>query len=579
MDVDTILSDLRNISNTSGTEFLQLSSSFPILIGELDTGGSGASNKIQSLVTLQGKLTKLIEEQMKILTKDRKFLSSFHEKNRNLFSTLTKNLDFLSEMTKIILTIREASMEMEIISLNAMIVSIKSGKEGQAFSYITENLKQLSIKLISQSDNLISFEALIRKNINVLQETVDNVSESWAQLESVIGEDSFNDLFASITEMEIAIQNITAAAAAVKRPILKAMESIQHQDIIRQSLDDVQLTISKIETPPHDAEETEKLDQLTFNVQLSEVAIDVLSNIKKRLDDSITLFCDNQAQVNDILNSVEMKRTEFIKTFLDAGSSKSVSAHISAAISNFEFFMSGVTAYQNSQNRVLSNSMDIQKQAMKIQTCFEEIFPIVTNLQYVAIAQRIEVARTSAINSIHSTVESMSDLITKTHGDVEEAQEQLQSFINNSGSLIQNFSRETASDKNKFTAIMARKSEFLKDLQAIQALFSEELTSFSVYSKDFFSNYQSIGDSIENLKGLSVYLAKTQATINNLRMDMEKTRSSILTSLQLENWEIHNDAFKNFISHFTIVSDKQAAGTVAGLDIEGGVEAGEITLF
>ncbi len=92
MDIDEILSDIRKISNSSGSDFLQLSSSFPILIGELDTGTTGASNKIYALISLQEKLTKLIEQQMKILTRDRKFLSSFHEKNRKKTETCSVRL-------------------------------------------------------------------------------------------------------------------------------------------------------------------------------------------------------------------------------------------------------------------------------------------------------------------------------------------------------------------------------------------------------------------------------------------------------------------------------------------------------
>ena len=47
----------------------------------------------------------------------------------------------------------------------------------------------------------------------------------------------------------------------------------------------------------------------------------------------------------------------------------------------------------------------------------------------------------------------------------------------------------------------------------------------------------------------------------------------------ITEWTIHNDLFNNFIHQFTIVSDKQTAGNITGIDIEEGVEAGNITFF
>ena len=79
-------------------------------------------------------------------------------RNRNieLVNSFSSRMEVLQAMNSLIQKIKDESSEMELISLNAMVVSIKSGKEGQAFSYITSNLKQLSLRLIAQSDALIA---------------------------------------------------------------------------------------------------------------------------------------------------------------------------------------------------------------------------------------------------------------------------------------------------------------------------------------------------------------------------------------------------------------------------------------
>ena len=75
----------------------------------------------------------------------------------------------------IILGIKDESENMEVISLNAMVVSIRSGKEGQAFSYITANLKQSSKRLIKQSDALIQYENTVQSMLKELENEIQNV--------------------------------------------------------------------------------------------------------------------------------------------------------------------------------------------------------------------------------------------------------------------------------------------------------------------------------------------------------------------------------------------------------------------
>ena len=50
---------------------------------------------------------------------------------------------------------------MELIALNAMVVSIKSGEKGRAFSCITENLQRLSTDMIKLSGKLTYEENIL----------------------------------------------------------------------------------------------------------------------------------------------------------------------------------------------------------------------------------------------------------------------------------------------------------------------------------------------------------------------------------------------------------------------------------
>ena len=67
--------------------------------------------------------------------------------------------------------IRNNSEELELISLNAMVISIKSGDKGRAFSCITENLKRLSASMISLSNELMLEEKKLLEKNTILEKS------------------------------------------------------------------------------------------------------------------------------------------------------------------------------------------------------------------------------------------------------------------------------------------------------------------------------------------------------------------------------------------------------------------------
>ena len=173
----------------------------------------------------------------------------------------------------------------------------------------------------------------------------------------------------------------------------------------------------------------------------------------------------------------------------------------------------------------------------------------------------------------------MSDLITQTDHNVQEAQDLLQDFIDNSTKQIKNFSVEAEADRKIFAAINKSKTDFINSLGKLKKNFITMVENFKVYSDDFFTSYHAIEDSIENLEVLSTRLKNEQTALNNIQEKTLETKTALMQKKGVSEWTIRNDLFNNFIHQFTVVSDKLTAGNVTGIDIEEGVEAGDITFF
>lgn len=587
MNISIILKNLKSISDASAQDFLDLSSSFPILVGELNhikkENGEIKDNKnIVRFEKIKDELDLIFKKQEKIINQNKEIAVNFRSRNIELVNSFASRMELLTSMNSLIQKIKDESSEMELISLNAMVVSIKSGKEGQAFSYITSNLKQLSLRLIAQSDTLIANEISITENIAMLQATIEDVERISAKTTNASAGDS-SDITQLLDSVLTNLNTMFETAAEVRNPIMKAMECIQMQDIIRQSLDSVIMTVSKIKDSnkaDNFADIDDQLDQASFNIQLTDIATKLLENINNRLIDSINVFKENRDKINSILKTVEEMRQQFIKSNLqDSNKSTSLQACIIKTTEDFSNFISSFKSYQIAQEQVLDKSNIIQNSVQHIQLCFSDFFPIINNLTYVAIAQRIEVARNTNISSIKSTVEYMSDLIVQTNQNVQEAQSLLQNFIDNSTKQIKKFSIEAEADRRIFSVINKSKTDFIKSLGKLQKNFIDTVENFTVYSEDFFSIYHAIEKSIKNLELLSARLQDEQSAILIIHKQSLESKSALMEAKGVSEWEIQNNIFNDFIQQFTIISDKQTAGNVTGLDIEEGVAAGEITFF
>ena len=573
-----IFHKLQTVSTETGKEFLSLSNAFPVLIREIDEKGSSAT-QLEDFERIIKELHSAIERQGVLLEKNRNFLNDFKTKNNNLFKGISDKVNLLDAIQDIILGIKDESENMEVISLNAMVVSIRSGKEGQAFSYITSNLKTSSKRLIKQSDALIQYENTVQTLLKALEaeiqqvNAINNQSDSHDKIEN-------SDIIKTANEISTTLHDLVDSSKIVKQPILKAMEGIQIQDIIRQSLDDILLAIEKIKEPDTGLSPEKQLEQYTTNIKLLQLSVRCLVGVKKNLDSCIEIFTSNRNEVNKILASIDDSRNSFLNG--EHGKDpllKVLYACICKTIDNFNTFTHLIQSYQQIQNNVLKAVKNIQDSVSEMSACFSAFNPIIGNLQYVAIAQRIEVARNEAISSIKDTVEHMAQLIAQTQSNVQTAQNQLQDFTDTCNSEIKKFLDASTKDDQNFHAVNRDKEEFSRDLEKTYKSLDQAAVNFSVYTPDFYTQYTSISKSIDNLHELSKLINDAQYELKQMLDLQEIEKASLLKKYQLVDSGIHNLDIIEFINHFTITADKQEAGNLAGITVSNGASSGEITFF
>ena len=279
MNLKEIQSQIQGYSEKTEEIFMNLGERFPLLLNREENS---------SMDLLLNMFSVLETANQKSSTMEKEFFDSYDQKYKPLFLDLNDKITELSNVNSNVRKIKENSEEMELIALNAMVISIKSGEKGRAFSSITESLKQLSSDMNIYSNKLREEERELLKQIKELKTIFDSLMSSQKELSSA-GFTSASDVSSLITKASGPLKEIKEIISSVYPPIQSAMEGLQMQDIIRQALEHIHLCLDECGKINLSGEVNENLlDNITFNISLLKLSVSVLEDIcTKTMTDAV----------------------------------------------------------------------------------------------------------------------------------------------------------------------------------------------------------------------------------------------------------------------------------------------------
>lgn len=578
MDINRIREQIQFCSDRTESIFTDLGASFPSMLAlNRNAGGS-------SIAAIQNAMKNLLSGFSGTTDQERHFFRDYNLKNNEIFGKLNERMTMLDALNQRVLEIRADSEELEIISLNAMVISIKSGEKGRAFSTITENLKRLSARMISLSNELILNEnQLLEKNAALSHSfkdmigsqdsfLIDDHKSGTAEIARLIG--AASDY---LTVMDETAGKITA-------PIRNAMSGVQLQDIIRQSIDQVHLALAEVKGVPETGPVEERLDQLTLDLDLLEVSSRIVADVRGHIENSLKIFTENWDVVHGILDSVEEMRRQFISDFLDgAQSSASIPVAMKVVANEFSDYVTRLNLYQRGQKAMVRDSGLIIAGVKHLRSLFDTIRPIIARLQHVRITQQIEVAKNPAIAAVKDTVDYMSVLIMKADERVQDTRKELENFIAAIESLTGEFAASSEEAQRELERIKQEKILFFTKMNEHQEDMTGHLYGLKVYPDSFNDTCRKIDGVLEDLRTtLTVISGVDRAFVETLDQ-YRASRERLLFEIGESEWVIHNDHLRLLAESFTITTHKEAAGEIGGFDVERGaldqIESGDVTLF
>lgn len=572
MNIKDIQEQIQFYSDKTEEIFINLAEKFPLLLNKEE--GS-------SMDSLLGMFHSLKEQNTTVDANEEKFFSYYDKKYTPLFDALNEKIVDLSNVNADVKKIKDNSEEMELIALNAMVISIKSGEKGRAFSSITESLKQLSTDMNIYANKLLEEEQQLLHEIKELRNIFNGIMDSQKSL-STSGSTSSSSVYSLISMASDPLTDIKQIISSAYPSIQSAMEGLQLQDIIRQALNHILLCLKECSVIDSTQEITEEtLDNITFNIHLLKLSISVLDDICKNINKSSEIFQTNWVKVSDTLKNVEPKRLEYISRFLDRQkvSKDNIYANMSKINDNFSDILTQFGIYQASQKTLERNCNAITEKAHQMYVVFEVLKPIIDRLHHVRILQQIEVAKNPAISAVKDSVTDMDNLINNANDSLDEMQEMLITFINQIGSLLDQFTTAIRKDSEEMNKIRIAKNSFFNEFRSVQDGLLSILSTFSVFPAGFEQICISVQNRLNELNDVYNSLRQIKAQMGEECVRLESKKSLFMQQLSVTSWDLQDDRLKDLVKQFTIAAHKEEAGQLGSFEVENSVESGEITFF
>lgn len=534
MNVTTAFSQISAINTKAEAIFNQLGSLFTELLSR-DTRTT--FYQLQSTVsTLAGSVASL---------KESAGLASFGEKYNHVFEKLNEKITDLHSLDKMIAEIKEDSEQMELIALNAMVISVKSGEKGLAFSRITENLQRLSNDMFQYSDKLSGEEASLLEDINSLKAIFSGILDAQ---KSIVSKDTECSLEMShlVSNVSPSMDSLEREAGSIYAPIEKTRDSVQIRDAVSESLRKIAECLREIDR--HDAPQAGtdgELDFVYLRIAACEKIYNIISGLSRSVGTVCADFAGNWSEVIEILDKSDGSRMDFESRFLNshAFGNDNIERQLNSIAEKFHAIIGGFSKYHLVQKDLQGTCQGITAKAKSIYSVFENLRPVMSRLHHVRILQQIEVSKNDAIKSVQDSVTDMDNLISSANKSLDQMEYVLESFIHDTTAMLSNFIVSIRRDNEAMERIKIDMEVRLGDLTNGQRALADAVQDFAVFPGGFQSKCVQVQQNLQEFMRLNSEIGMLAAQIDDEKLRLIERRSSLLGERGMTGWEIKNQRY------------------------------------
>ncbi len=427
--IRSLIDTIKDIGGEGEEVYLTMGRLFPAMIAEADR-----SNLIgeQALREFEGRNAqrggRSLDEMNSFALESSSLFKKLHDHDEIFLDRISQSIEKLSILDGLIQGVRSDSEEMEIISLNAMTVALKSGSAGKAFSVITDELKRLSSQTIlltemitGRGKSLLEFFGRLRDTLLELDQFQD---QFFGQLEQGLSA-SFSSHRSDLAEIRRLFSMLLGEALAVKDPLQAILEDIRLRDLVRNSLAQVVISLDEAGKSSKAGIKGDEaiIDDRAANIRsAARLSADRLRDIIEKLETSARLFQSGIDKVDVRISDIEERRATYSTPFTGAGQAApgATSAHD---------FSAGAARYLDFKKHVITTARRLAEQVRELDDSFKGLASLLSRFKNIVVASRIEIAKNRSLGSVTTTVMGMVTLTGRIEADVSGAMATTKDFI------------------------------------------------------------------------------------------------------------------------------------------------------
>lgn len=586
--VDPLRSRLEVLGASSAALYMELGQILSALLRELERGFAEPERIIASFSSQrEGGSALVIRDATEVVVEAAALLGEIGPRDEEMLGAIGRTIERLVQLDGRLGAIREIALEMELISLNSMVTAIKAGYPGRALSYITDELKRLSTRTIEAAEAITTHGKNISERLGTLRKTLSETHASQELLHANLGEKlatSFKRYGEATLGIVGTLSEITRRAKGVREPLGRIMEEVQQQDIVKQAIDQVVITLARLgEVASDGGEGGERLDRLTFREHIARLSAAILEDVGARVGRNAIAFTREVGRIRDLLNRIEHDRLRFLESLKGdraggepRGGEAWTETFQEAARALDE--VSGSIERTKAAKRLLAQETDaVMLELGSLEESLDRFAQVTSQFYPIKVLSQLEVAKQRRLDEGGATIGQMASLSERINGEMAAALQMVRESMKRSGEEVRFGAgqRGVAEVETMAAKIATATERFLH----LRDTMGASISTFSLYSSEFFGSLKSAEAAVAGVNRLQAEIASIRAEVDAFGREAEEERARELRERQVPSWTVQDERLRELMERFTVFAHKRTAATIGGFEIEQGGGEGELTIF
>lgn len=534
-------------------------------------------------------LIKELDREMKIVYKE---LLEQKEVSKLLDSLTTEKDDSLnfSTLLGIIDDLDNVIQQLEELSINAIIFSSKL-EEGDAFRVLSHEINELAMNVDSKYDvfqkSIINLKKWNLDFINELEdineteeEIIDKYNKELSKLmENIIG---------SLKSIAMLLEGFMNEIQNSLSPIHEIINLLQSQDLIRQNMENLNeiintLSESIIKYNEDDLTKEEKMNTISFILDISQLSKNLMTNIEKQFQNSIEEILEKSIEMDNLLSVIKNEGNtlwDYMVNGINEGDKKqaSIDRLHTDIISKIDFLLKKIKQIIKEYKNIDNYDKTLKENLNSVSENFRVINKNAARFKKINVLAKIEFARLDMADQSH--IKNIDKIITQFIDFTNKNETALINIEENLVEEIEEFReirKKTNKDLDKATDVICNTRD---ELKYIKDEIKNSISDLTYITKDLSEDVHHIITEFENFSDMTDTVSSVEEILNKTYNEAEQIKSTLLEKYEIDNWEITNDYYSEVEKQFTsYIERKTAQETFDQSDIDAGSEGGELTLF